>query len=275
MVEYNDLQADVNAQLLFYKEQHIPTTRKEFDLMVYFMEHPGIVLPRDTILNAVWEYDYTGDVRTIDTLVKQLRKKWEKAAIISGLFTAWATSSGRTFMKTKKDFWRMGKRCWIQIIAFALAAILYSVCCYPIYTSSKARIMRQLYEDIHDMDLEELSEDDEEILDDYQKEKFKTIIANENYEQIYTSRSSLKTTHARKYIENKIAQYTEEGTLEQRRMESRHILIFRGKIIQNGHTFYVYLRKDVQSVLEVIEGTRLYLAIVLLLMVGLSCFLEK
>ena len=75
MVEYNDLQADVNAQLLFYKGQHIPTTRKEFDLMVYFMEHPGIVLPRDTILNAVWEYDYTGDVRTIDTLVKQLRKK--------------------------------------------------------------------------------------------------------------------------------------------------------------------------------------------------------
>jgi len=75
MVEYNDLQADVNAQLLFYKGQHIPTTRKEFDLMVYFMEHSGIVLPRDTILNAVWEYDYTGDVRTIDTLVKQLRKK--------------------------------------------------------------------------------------------------------------------------------------------------------------------------------------------------------
>ena len=144
-----------------------------------------------------------------------------------------------------------------------------------IYTSSKARIMRQLYEDIHDMDLEELSEDDEETLGDYQKEKFETVIANENYEQIYTSRSSLKTTHARKYIENKIAQYTEEGTLEQRRMESRHILMFRGKIIQDGHTFYVYLRKDVQSVLEVIEGTRLYLAVVLLLMVGLSYFLEK
>ena len=75
MVEYKELQADVNAQLLYYKEQHIPTTRKEFDLMVYFMEHPGIVLPRDTRLHAVWEYDYVGDVRTIDTLVKQLRKK--------------------------------------------------------------------------------------------------------------------------------------------------------------------------------------------------------
>ena len=178
-------------------------------------------------------------------------------------------------MKIKKDFWRDGKALWIQIIAFAVAVMLYSVCCYPIYTSSKTRIMRQLYEDIHDMDLEELSEDDEETLGDYQKEKFETVIANENYEQIYTSRASLKTMQSRKYIENKIAQYTEEGTLEQRRMESRHILMFRGKIIQDGHTFYVYLRKDVQSVLEVIEGTRLYLAIVLLLMVGLSYFLEK
>ena len=79
-------------------------------------------------------------------------------------------------MKTKKDFWRNGKALWIQIIAFALTVILYSVCCYPIYTSSKARIMRQLYEDIHDMDLEELSEDDEETLDDYQKEKFVRVL---------------------------------------------------------------------------------------------------
>lgn len=75
MVQYKDLQADVTAQLLFYKEKHIETTRKEFELMVYFMEHPGVALPRNTILDAVWEYDYTGDVRTIDTLVKQLRKK--------------------------------------------------------------------------------------------------------------------------------------------------------------------------------------------------------
>ena len=70
-------------------------------------------------------------------------------------------------MKIKKNFWRDGKALWIQIIAFAVAVMLYSVCCYPIYTSSKVRIMRQLYEDIHDMDLGELSEDDEETLGDY------------------------------------------------------------------------------------------------------------
>ena len=75
IIEYGELQADVNAQILLYKGQPMETTKKEFDLMVYFMEHPGIALPRNTILDAVWDYDYAGDVRTIDTLVKQLRKK--------------------------------------------------------------------------------------------------------------------------------------------------------------------------------------------------------
>lgn len=178
-------------------------------------------------------------------------------------------------MKIKPDFWRSGKALWIQLIAFAMTVILYSICCYPVYTSSKEKIMRQLYEDLHDMNLGNLNEDDEDTLSDYQKEKFETIIANENYEQIYTSRASLRTVGAGKYIENKIDQYTEEGTLEQQEKESRRILMFRGKIIQDDHTYYVYLRKDVQSVREVIEATRLYLAVVLLLMVGLSYILER
>lgn len=178
-------------------------------------------------------------------------------------------------MKFESDFWKNGKALWIQIIAFALAVILYCICCYPLYMSSKSRIMRQLYEELQDMDLGDLSEDDVDTLGDYQKEKIKTVIANENYEQIYTSGDSSKTSHAGKYIENKIDRYTEEGTLEQRNMESRQTLVLRGKIIQGGHTYYVYLKKDVQSVLEVIEATRLYLAIVLLLMVGLCYILEK
>lgn len=75
MLEYKELRADLSGQLVYCRDQLMETTRKEFDLLVYFMEHVGIVLPRNMILDAVWEYDYTGDVRTIDTLVKQLRKK--------------------------------------------------------------------------------------------------------------------------------------------------------------------------------------------------------
>ena len=48
---------------------------KEFELLVYFMENRGIALSREKILNHVWDYDYYGDARTIDTHVKKLRSK--------------------------------------------------------------------------------------------------------------------------------------------------------------------------------------------------------
>ena len=48
---------------------------KEFELLAYFMDNVGKALPREKILNAVWDYDYYGDARTIDTHVKKLRAK--------------------------------------------------------------------------------------------------------------------------------------------------------------------------------------------------------
>ncbi len=48
---------------------------KEFELLTYFMENAGIALSREKILNNVWNYDYFGDARTIDTHVKKLRSK--------------------------------------------------------------------------------------------------------------------------------------------------------------------------------------------------------
>ena len=51
---------------------------KEFELLSYFMENRGIALSRERILNNVWNYDYFGDARTIDTHVKKLRSKLDK-----------------------------------------------------------------------------------------------------------------------------------------------------------------------------------------------------
>ena len=51
---------------------------KEFELLTYFMENQGIALSREKILNSVWNYDYFGDARTIDTHVKKLRSKMGK-----------------------------------------------------------------------------------------------------------------------------------------------------------------------------------------------------
>ena len=60
---------------------------KEFELLTYFLENKGIALSREKILNHVWNYDYFGDVRTIDTHVKKLRAKiGEKGANIKTIW---------------------------------------------------------------------------------------------------------------------------------------------------------------------------------------------
>ena len=55
--------------------KEIELSFKEFELLSYFVENQGIALSREKILNNVWDYDYFGDARTIDTHVKKLRSK--------------------------------------------------------------------------------------------------------------------------------------------------------------------------------------------------------
>ncbi len=55
--------------------QDIELSYKEFELLSFFMENRGVALSREKILNSVWNYDYFGDARTIDTHVKKLRSK--------------------------------------------------------------------------------------------------------------------------------------------------------------------------------------------------------
>ena len=55
--------------------QDVELSYKELELLAYFMENQGIALSREKILNSVWNYDYFGDARTIDTHVKKLRSK--------------------------------------------------------------------------------------------------------------------------------------------------------------------------------------------------------
>lgn len=75
VIESGNIRIDLAGKKVYWKGTYVEMTRKEYDLLVYFIEHSGIVLERNTILDAVWGYDYVGDIRTVDTLVKQLRKK--------------------------------------------------------------------------------------------------------------------------------------------------------------------------------------------------------
>ena len=66
---------DKAAHMVTIDGERIELSFKEFELLSYFMQNAGIALSREKILNHVWNYDYFGDARTIDTHVKKLRSK--------------------------------------------------------------------------------------------------------------------------------------------------------------------------------------------------------
>ena len=74
-MEYGGIQIDKASHVVTIDGKPIDLSFKEFELLSYFMENKGIALSREKILNSVWNYDYFGDARTIDTHVKKLRSK--------------------------------------------------------------------------------------------------------------------------------------------------------------------------------------------------------
>ena len=69
------IEVDRAAHQVTVDGNEIELSYKEFELLTYFLENQGIALSREKILNNVWNYDYFGDARTIDTHVKKLRSK--------------------------------------------------------------------------------------------------------------------------------------------------------------------------------------------------------
>ena len=74
-IEAGGIELDKAAHQVQVDGKSIDLSYKEFELLTYFLENQGIALSREKILNNVWNYDYFGDARTIDTHVKKLRNK--------------------------------------------------------------------------------------------------------------------------------------------------------------------------------------------------------
>lgn len=74
-IEAGNIKVDKSAHIVKVNDKEIELSFKEFELLTYFIENKGIALSRENILNNVWNYDYFGDARTIDTHVKKLRSK--------------------------------------------------------------------------------------------------------------------------------------------------------------------------------------------------------
>ena len=70
---YKDLKVDFLGHAAYIRGKELLLTPKEYDLLVYFINNKGIALSREQLLNNIWNYDYLGNDRTIDTHIKMLR----------------------------------------------------------------------------------------------------------------------------------------------------------------------------------------------------------
>lgn len=75
----DDLKLSVGRHKVYWKEEKVELTRKEFELLQYLMENKGLVMTRNQILCHVWGYDFDGETRTVDVHVRTLRQKLGEA----------------------------------------------------------------------------------------------------------------------------------------------------------------------------------------------------
>ncbi|MBD8499289.1 response regulator transcription factor [Paenibacillus arenosi] len=75
MMSYGELSINKRSHTVFVGEEIINLSPKEYELLLFLTKHEGAVMSREYILNAVWGFDYFGDLRTVDTHIKKLRAK--------------------------------------------------------------------------------------------------------------------------------------------------------------------------------------------------------
>ena len=75
VIRYKGLEINFTAREVKIDGKKVSFTPKEYELLIYFKNNQNIAASRENILNAVWGYDYFGDLRTVDTHVKKLRAK--------------------------------------------------------------------------------------------------------------------------------------------------------------------------------------------------------
>lgn len=142
---------DKAAHRVIIDGKDVDLSYKEFELLTYFMENKGIALSREKILNNVWNYDYFGDARTIDTHVKKLRSKLGEEGNLIKTIWAWGTRwmKQRNKQQKRKVHSIRGQFAWIFIGLMIGTILLCLMINYlflgKVYMQSKLDVIHDAY----------------------------------------------------------------------------------------------------------------------------------
>lgn len=87
LLQLYDLKLDLEKYTVSFKDEPIELTKREFDLLQYFLENKNIVLSREKLMNAVWGYDYLGGTNVVDVYVRYLRSKIDDKYNVKLIYT--------------------------------------------------------------------------------------------------------------------------------------------------------------------------------------------
>lgn len=87
LLQLNDLKLDLEKYTVSFRNEPIELTKREFDLLKYFLENKNIVLSREKLMDAVWGYDYMGDTNVVDVYVRYLRSKIDDKYNVKLIYT--------------------------------------------------------------------------------------------------------------------------------------------------------------------------------------------
>ena len=158
-------------------------------------------------------------------------------------------------------------------IGLFLAVLIYATGCLPFYVHQKASAMMDVYDELKEMNLSNMEDEDHETLDSYRNEKIRILIVDDTYKVVYSSGDTFSPDFIKEKIEDRINEFSECGKVDWRGYRLRNMLTIRGKMLQNNQSFYVYIRKEIQSGQEIIRMTVNYMLAVTLIMMGGAVFL--
>lgn len=75
ILTFENIYIDTNEHICRFNDTDCPLTPKEFDLLVFFLNHPNVIITRKQLLSTVWGFNFEGETRTVDIHIQQLRKK--------------------------------------------------------------------------------------------------------------------------------------------------------------------------------------------------------
>ncbi|HLR34122.1 MAG TPA: response regulator transcription factor [Tissierellales bacterium] len=101
VIEVDDFKINTLGRKLSIKGKQINLTAKEFDLFMLLSSHPGKIYTREDLLKAIWDYEYFGDLRTVDVHIRRLREKIERdASQAQYILTKWGEGY---YFRNKRD----------------------------------------------------------------------------------------------------------------------------------------------------------------------------